>query len=671
VLLATLAIAAALAGAPAPLYQFTVSRDWLTMPDGVRLAVTLWRPVPRDPAERFPVLLELLPYRKDDSFYRRDYPLYQYFVQRGYILAKVDVRGSGGSEGRLPSREYSDAELEDAVQIIAQLARLAGANGAVGMWGISWGGFNALQVAMRQPPGLKAILALHASDDLFHDDVHYIDGALHVDPYALEIDHENGLPRTPDYPLDSAYFADRFEVEPWIFTYLRHDRDGEFWRDRSVRFHPERVTIPVYLIGGLLDGYRDAVLRLLASLPGPVKAEIGPWEHDWPDHGFPGPNYEWRSRAVQWWDHWLKGRDTGLLREPRLLLFLRDAHLPSDTISLVPGRWRFTGWPISATRWLVLHPASGGRLVSGSARPGTDSLRYRAGAGSAAGDWWGDRTGDMGPDDAGSLIYDGLPLRETLVLAGFPRVELVVTTSAPLANWTVRLEDVGPSGEVALITGAVMNGTQLRSRLEPRRLGPGRPERLVVDLHFTTWTLRPGHRIRLAVANAQFPMIWPTPFPMLTTLRTGAEAVLRLPVVPGEVGSAAKLPAPEPRTQAPDAAELDSMAPGSRRVVNNAETGTTSVELRAPGGYRIGERRVEIIENETWSVARDHPAQAGFLGEEAHRIRMPGRELELKTRMEVRSDSAYIHARFEREIRENGATVRQRVWADSVPRHWH
>jgi len=671
VLLTTLAIAAALASAPAPLYQFTVSRDWLTMPDGVRLAVTWWRPVPRDPTERFPVLLELLPYRKDDSFYRRDYPLYQYFVQRGYILAKVDVRGSGGSEGRLPSREYSDAELEDGVEIIAQLARLAGTNGAVGMWGISWGGFNALQVAMRQPPGLKAILALHASDDLFHDDVHYIDGALHVDPYALEIDHENGLPRTPDYPLDSAYFADRFEVEPWIFAYLRHDRDGEFWRDRSVRFHPERVTIPVYLIGGLLDGYRDAVLRLLASLPGPVKAEIGPWQHDWPDNGLPGPNYEWRSRAVRWWDHWLKGRDTGLLREPRLLLFLRDAHPPNDTISLVPGRWRFTDWPISATKWLALHPASGGRLVPGSARPGTDSLRYSAGAGSAAGDWWGDRTGDMGPDDAGSLTYDGLPLRETLVVAGFPRVELVVAAAAPLANWTVRLEDVGPAGEVALITGAVMNGTQLGSRLEPRRLVPGRRERLVLDLHFTSWTLRPGHRIRLAVANAQFPMIWPTPFPMLTTVRTGAEAVLRLPVVPAEVGSAANLPAPEPRAQAPDAARLDSIAPGARRVVSDPETGTTSVELRAPDGYRIGERRIEIMENETWSVARDHPAQAGFLGEETHRIRRSGRELELKTRMEIQSDSAYIHARFEREIRENGATVRRRVWADSVPRHWH
>ncbi|HLQ21783.1 MAG TPA: CocE/NonD family hydrolase, partial [Gemmatimonadales bacterium] len=168
--------AAVLALATQPLYPFTVGHERLRLADGVSLAVTYWRPVPRDTAERFPVLFEFLPYRKDDSFYRRDYPLYEYFVRRGYILAKVDVRGTGGSEGRLPPREYSDVELDDALEIIRRLARLPGASGAVGMWGISWGGFNALQVAMRQPPELKAILALHSSDDLFHDDVHYIDG---------------------------------------------------------------------------------------------------------------------------------------------------------------------------------------------------------------------------------------------------------------------------------------------------------------------------------------------------------------------------------------------------------------------------------------------------------------------------------------------------------------
>jgi len=541
----------------------------------------------------------------------------------------------------------------------------------VGMWGISWGGFNALQVAMRRPPGLKAILALHASDDLFHDDVHYIDGAFHVDPYALEIDHENGLPRTPDYALDSAYFANRFEAEPWIFTYLRQDRDGAFWRDRSLRFHPEQLRIPVYLIGGLLDGYRDAIPRLLGSLRVPLKAEIGPWEHDWPDNGMPGPNYEWRSRAVRWWDLWLKGRDTGLLREPRLLLFVRDGHAPSDTMTFVPGRWRFTNWPMPGARRLTLHPASGKRLLAEPPAPGLDSLQYVPTVGTAAEDWWGDRTADMAADDAGSLTYDGSPLGESVIVAGFPRVELVVAASAPLANWTLRLEDVGPDGRVTLVTGAAANGSQLGSRLAPRRHSPGRAERLAVDLHFTTWTFRPGHRIRLAVANAQFPMLWPTPFPMVTTVSTGADALLRLPVVPADVGYPADLPAPEPRAEPPDAAELDSMPPGGRSVAQDPKTGATSVELRSVSGYRIGEEQVEEIETDTWRVGRDRPAEADFAGTESHRIQLPGRIVQLQTLMEIRSDSAYIRARFVREVSQNGSSVRRRVWTDSIPRLWH
>jgi len=665
-----LATAAALVLASPPLYPFTVSHERLRMPDGVELAVTFWRPVPRDSAERFPVLLEYLPYRKDDSFYRRDYPLYEYFVRRGYIMAKVDIRGTGGSQGRLPPREYSDVELSDADEIIAQLARLPGASGAVGMWGISWGGFNALQVAMRRPPALKAILALHASDDLFHDDVHYIDGVLHVDPYALEIDHENGLPATPDYPLDSAYFADRFDAEPWIFTYLRHDRDGDFWRRGSLRFAPERITIPVYLIGGLHDGYRDTVLRLLESLKVPVKAEIGPWEHDWPDNGIPGPNYEWRARAVQWWDHWLKGRDTGLLREPRLLLFQRAGYLPSDTISLLPGRWRFTDWPIPGTRWLTLRPAGGGRLIAERAPQGTDSLRYVPDAGWAAGDWWGDPTGDMRADDAGSLVYDGPPLRKALVLAGFPRAELSVSASAPLANWTVRLEDVAPAGEVSLVTGAAINGTQIRSRLSPRRLVPGRRERITLDLHFTTWTFRPGHRVRLAVSNAQFPMLWPTPFAMTTTLDTGGDAALRLPLVPAP-GPAPDLAVPEPRVTAPDARSIGPEEGAAHRVLTDLRGDSTTVELREPDGYEIGDRQVRIAESERWTVRRDRPAEARFLGQETHRIQLPGRLLELETRMDIRSDERFLHVRFDRKVLENRGVVRQRVWEDSVARSWH
>jgi predicted acyl esterase len=180
-------------------HQYTVEYDSVKMRDGIWLGITRWVPVAMKANERFPVLLEMIPYRKDDDFYARDFPLYDWFARRGFLMAKVDVRGTGASTGPVPSREYSEAELDDAVELIASLAADPRANGRVGMWGISWGGFNAIQIAMRQPPALRAILAMHASDDLFHDDVRYIDGVLHLDRYALQIDHGNGLPRTPRY----------------------------------------------------------------------------------------------------------------------------------------------------------------------------------------------------------------------------------------------------------------------------------------------------------------------------------------------------------------------------------------------------------------------------------------------------------------------------------------
>ena len=120
-----------------PVYEFEIERDWLTMKDGVRLSVTYFKPIAKKKNEKFPVLFEFLPYRKDDLFYLRDYPLFTYFVRRGYVIAKVDIRGTSTSEGMVPSREYSETELNDAVEIIDHLSRAPWTNGNVGMWGKS------------------------------------------------------------------------------------------------------------------------------------------------------------------------------------------------------------------------------------------------------------------------------------------------------------------------------------------------------------------------------------------------------------------------------------------------------------------------------------------------------------------------------------------------------
>ncbi len=671
-------LAAPAPAAPDSLYQYTTRREFLTLRDGVRVAVTWWIPTPRQSGERFPALLELLPYRKDDSFYARDFPLYDYFVRRGFLLAKVDIRGTGGSEGPVPPREYSEVELDDAVELIGRLAAHPRSNGSVGMWGISWGGFNALQVALRQPPALKAILALHAADDLFHDDVHFIDGTLHLDPYILEIDHENGLPRTPEYQLDAAYFRERFNAYPWVLTYLKQPVDGPFWRKNGLRFHPERLTLPAYFIGGLLDGYRDTPIRALEYLTqAPVKVEIGPWVHDWPDDGTPGPNYEWRARAVAWWNHWLRGVPSPLLAEPRLLVFQRAGHGPDRDLEQTPGAWRFEDWPVKGGHrdTLVLLPE--GRLgVGGTAvatwRPGDVSLAYLPGFGTMAGDWWGEPTGDMRRDDAGSLIFDSAILDSAVTLLGLPAAHLTVVAGAPLANWTVRLEDVAPDGPVALVAGGLLNGTQYRSATEPERLEPGREYTLEVGLHFTTWTFRPGHRIRVAVSNAQFPMAWPTPYAMTSTLRLGAgRSYLALPVVPAASAYPSPvLPAPEPRRERTNVIWTDGPEP-TERISYEPHSGVTTMEWTTGYGERIGGVRIDNTERERYSVPDSAPALARFEGFETHRIRPPGRDLLLETTIDIRSDSASFHVLVRRRISSDGKVVRTREWRETVPREFH
>ncbi|HWM26877.1 MAG TPA: CocE/NonD family hydrolase, partial [Woeseiaceae bacterium] len=220
----------ALAATPpsAPQYGIALREAWITMPDGVRLAADLYMPDGAPAEETFPVLLEYLPYRKTEAR-SRNHSLYSYFVERGYIVARVDIRGTGNSEGRLVPYEYSEREHEDGETVIEWLSGQAWSNGHVGMFGISWGGFNAIQMAMRNPPALKAIIAIDATEDLYQDDVHYMDGIMHLDSWEMSQDLDNARPGAPDYVIDDAYFRNRFDTEPWMMTYKRQQRDGPFW----------------------------------------------------------------------------------------------------------------------------------------------------------------------------------------------------------------------------------------------------------------------------------------------------------------------------------------------------------------------------------------------------------------------------------------------------------
>lgn len=657
-----------------PAYEFKMETFWLTMKDGTRLSATSYKPVPRAPGEKFPVIFEFLPYRKDDGGYIGTYSQYAYFVRRGFIMTRVDIRGTGSSEGIFPLREYSEQELDDAVEIIDQLSRWPESNGNVGMWGISWGGFNAIQAAMRQPPALKAILAACATDDLYHDDVHYMDGAFHVDEWAFWFDHAKAIPRSPDYPLDEAYFTERFDSTPGLLTYLKQQKDGDFWRKNSLRWQYDKIRIPCYLIGGLLDGYRDSIPRMLENMKVPIKAEIGPYNHAWPDDGTPGPNYEWRHEAVRFWDQWLKGKNTGVLDDPRLAVFLRDGHPPDAALATTPGRWITENWPIPGTTWRRFFPGENRQLIADPGPLGQESLYYVPTYGINTGLWWGEPTADMRPDDAGSLVFDSPPLEEGFEIVGFPQVRLRVSADAPLANWVARLEDVFPDGRVSLVAGALLPGAQRDSRLDPKALVPGKKYDLEFEMHFTTWTFKPGHRIRLSVSNSLFPMIWPTPYLMTTRLVTGTETTrIELPVIPRKERGTPSFKAPEPREERGDARDLGGGAwpIGFFEWRRDLSTGTVGVEWRGTSTWEIKGRRYHATEKNYYETAEKDPARSRFTGEDSDRIELPGRTLYLLSHVEIRSDEKNFHVSFVRQIFENDTLVRRREWKETVPRMFH
>ena len=510
---------------------------WIAMPDGVRLAADLYLPKEIQPAERLPVLLEYIPYRKTESR-SSTYSLASYFVRRGYVVARVDIRGSGSSEGRVIEYEYCDQEQTDAEAVIDWLSKQPFSNGNVGMFGISWGGFNSIHLAMRNPPALKAIIAIMATDDLFEDDVRYIDGQMHVDAYELGVDIANALPGAPEFVIDEKYFRERFDTPPWLPIYKRQQRDGPFWDRASLNAHYDSIKIPTFVIGGWYDAYRDSVPRMLEHLEAPVKAIVGPWAHAYPHQSYPKPAIEWRHEAVRWFDHWLKGHDTGIMEEPRFAVFVRDWHPPDPNLEVIPGA-------MALRRGLAAraHPIPDLASAAGSFAHGFHARKRHARAplhsdGRDGGR--GDRPlvgrGGSGPEAGGRLQ----PRLRHRAPRGGPRDPghaqgvAHASATAPLAHWFVRLSDVAPDGTVTLVAGAGLNGAHRESAEKPKPLEPGRVYDLEIDMHFTSWVFPKGHSIRLAVNNAQWPMAWPTPYPMTTSLHLGGENPTRvvLPVVP-------------------------------------------------------------------------------------------------------------------------------------------
>ena len=652
-----------------PAYGVRMVQAWIPMKDGVRLAATLYMPDGAKPGEKFPALLDYLPYRKDDATAAGDYPKHAYFARRGYVSTRVDIRGFGTSEGIPPNREYSEQEQIDGEQIIHWLASQPWSNGNVGMFGISWGGFNALQMAMRHPPELKAIIAVDATEELFHDDIHYIDGLMHIDEFELNMDMAPGMTGAPDYSLDEKVLGPRFDAAPWSLLYLKHERDGQFWRS------PVRpigsVQVPCFLIGGLVDGYRDSIPRMLEQTKAPIRALIGPWNHSYPNDADFGPRIEWREDAVRWWDYWLKGRDTGVLQDPKVVIFMRHWFPPDPNLETVPGEWRAEKtWPPAGVKNSTLYPQSNHTLSDSAQKDAAvHQLKYVPSIGVEAGFWWGELLSDQRPADAFSLVYESAPLNEEIAIMGRPHALLQASATAPLADWFARLSDVAPDGTVTQITGAGLSGAQRDSMSDPKDLEPGKVYPLDVEMHLTTWVFPKSHRIRLSVSNSMWPMVWPTPYSMTTSLSLGGDAGSRLvlPTVPLS-GTPAKVSPPQPTEERTDLHTYGFPWPGEWRLERDEGHQTSKVIWKGKEGSDYPWGKETDLENLTYEIADAHPEKMSVHGEAETTIALKDRALVWRGHLSVTSDAKNFYYKYTRELLKDGTLIKTKNWEETVPR---
>jgi len=670
-LMATVFGAHALATEPpsAPAYGVHMENVWIPMKDGVRLAATLYMPDGAKPGEKFPALLDYLPYRKDDSTAAGDYPKNAYFARRGYVAARVDIRGFGASEGSPTDREYSEQEQIDGEAVIHWLAMQPWSNGKVGMYGISWGGFNSLQMAMRKPPELKAIIAIDATEELFHDDIHYIDGLMHVDEFELNMDMAPGMTGAPDYTLDDKVFGPRFDAAPWSLEYFRHQRDGAFWRSPVRPLHT--IQVPCFLIGGLADGYRDSIPRMLEQVKAPVRALVGPWNHSFPNDADFGPRIEWREDSVRWWDYWLKGRDTGVLEDPKLVIFMRHWFPPNPNLEEVPGEWRVeAGWPPNHQTKSTLYLQPNHSLAKSLPEADTHQLKYVPSIGVEAGFWWGELLSDQRPVDAFSLVYDSDLLPEDLAIMGRPHALLKASVDAPLADWFARLSDVAPDGEVTQITGAGLSGAQRDSMTDPKALVPGHFYDLDVEMHLTTWVFPKGHRIRLSVSNALWPMVLSTPYKMTTSLQLGGDngSRLQLPVVPVHGQAPVRVQPPQPSEHRPDIQSIGFPWPGEWRVTRDEGRLKTTVlwKGKAEEKYPWGDET--DLEKLTYEIEDAHPEFNIIEGEAETTLKLKDRVLVWSGHLTFTTDARNFLYRYTRELRKDGVLIKTKTWEETIPR---
>ncbi|WP_103508394.1 CocE/NonD family hydrolase [Streptomyces sp. SM13] len=653
-------------------YETTREDVRIPLPDGTRLYARIWRPLTDEPV---PALLEYLPYRLGDWTAPRDWQRHPWYAGHGYVSVRVDVRGHGNSEG-LPGDEYDAQELEDGVAVIHWLAQQEWCSGRVGMFGISWGGFNSLQIAALAPEPLKAIVTVCSADDRYDNDVHYMGGSvLAVDMHAWAATMLAFVSRPPDpAQVGDAWkemWLKRLEaVDPFIHTWLAHQSRDAYWKHGSVCEDYGAIKANVLAVGGWHDPYRDTVLRLVEHLdPGRVRGIIGPWSHQYPDRGLPpGPAIGFLQETLRWWDQHLKGKETGVMREPLLRSWISGSHPPATVYETLPGRWvGDASWPSENVNPAAYALQGGERIVASPQQTGLDAGRFFPFGNDA------DLPPDQRDEDAKSVSFE-FPVQEAPIeILGRPRVKLRIRMDVPRGQAVARLCDVAPDGSSTLVTRGVLNLAARHGRDRTDDWTPGETEDVVFDLNGIGHTFPPGHRIRLAVSSSYWPWIWPQAGSAGFTLDADGSFV-ELPVRRHTEDPAITFGEPEQSEPLGVVHPVTLEEPRPERlVVRDVAKGEWRLEVDPRyGGTRVYPDGLEFTEDalETYTIQQDDPLSARTRSDWRIRLHRPEMawDVEIETRSEIAADDQDFITSDEVICKDGGEVVFHRTWEKRIPR---
>ena len=626
----------------------------IILSDGCRLSARTWIP---ENAHEFPVpaILEYLPYRKRDGTIARDELTHPYFAKRGYASIRVDIRGNGDSQGIMLD-EYTSQELNDAVEVINWLAKQPWCSGTVGMMGISWGGFNSLQVAALQPKPLKAIITLCSTVDRYADDIHYKGGCLLNENLGWGSTMWAYSSRPPDPALVGQawrkMWQERLEAEPFLpIGWLKHQRRDNYWKHGSVCEDFSKIKAATLAIGGWGDGYKNTVSHLVENLSCPVKGIVGPWIHKYPHFAVPGPRIDFLHEALRWWDRWLKNAKTDVENDPAYTVYLMDGVEPKSSYDYRKGQWvSFDQWPAQLPiKTLNLNKDFGLRkqkenvrkIISSPQTCGLDGGEYCA-------IWLGpDLPGDQRIDDVNSATFTTEELTKQIDIVGAPRVKLKLRPTTSTAQISVRLNHIHPTGASTRITYGVFNLGYVDGFDNPRKLRKGETISIEFNLDQIAYSVSKGHKIRLSISNAYWPLLWPTPEKGAIEVIAGS---IDIPFIKDGLYNFRQF-LPE-KADEPWKTKTIRKPTNTRKVIRNIGSDEVTVEIIDDfGSVRDLTHDLEIgsIAREWWTIQPDDPLSANG---RTHWTEERSRG-EWKTRTEtfatMRSDAEnfYIHAKLE------------------------